>query len=31
MAMTEVEVTQPGLAWTADDVRAAVRGFVDRL
>lgn len=31
MAMTEVEVTQPGLSWTADDVRAAVRGFVERL
>ncbi|MGW0882994.1 threonine aldolase family protein [Streptomyces sp. NPDC002671] len=31
MAVTEVVVRAAGLEWTADDVRAAVRDFVDRL
>ncbi|MDI3406807.1 threonine aldolase family protein [Streptomyces cavernicola] len=31
VAMTEVTVTGPGLEWTADDVRAAVKDFVRRL
>ncbi|MET9447962.1 threonine aldolase family protein [Streptomyces cinerochromogenes] len=31
LAFTEVGVQAAGLEWTADDVRAAVRGFVDRL
>ncbi|MFF5536862.1 threonine aldolase family protein [Streptomyces cinerochromogenes] len=31
LAFTEVGVEAAGLEWTADDVRAAVRGFVDRL
>ncbi|MEU1008094.1 beta-eliminating lyase-related protein [Streptomyces sp. NPDC005890] len=31
LAFTEVVVRSAGLEWTADDVRAAVRDFVDRL
>ncbi|MEW2622673.1 beta-eliminating lyase-related protein [Streptomyces sp. NPDC048106] len=31
MARTEVTVREPGLEWTAQDVRAAVRDFVQRL
>ncbi|WP_236053288.1 MULTISPECIES: low specificity L-threonine aldolase [Streptomyces] len=31
LACTEVVVRSAGLEWTADDVRAAVRDFVDRL
>ncbi|MFF8275183.1 threonine aldolase family protein [Streptomyces lateritius] len=31
VAVTEVTVTEPGLSWTADDVRAAVRAFLSRL
>ncbi|MEW2165469.1 beta-eliminating lyase-related protein [Streptomyces sp. NPDC007084] len=31
LSLTEVTVTGPGLEWTADDVRAAVREFVKRL
>ncbi|GGT70733.1 threonine aldolase family protein [Streptomyces lateritius] len=31
VAVTEVTVTEPGLSWTADDVRAAVRAFLARL
>ncbi|MEU6668590.1 beta-eliminating lyase-related protein [Streptomyces sp. NPDC046727] len=31
LAFTEVVVRAAGLEWTADDVRAAVRDFVDRL
>ncbi|MGW0364947.1 threonine aldolase family protein [Streptomyces sp. NPDC002990] len=31
LAMTELEVTEPGLAWTAADVREAAAGFVARL
>ncbi|MEU6277254.1 beta-eliminating lyase-related protein [Streptomyces populi] len=31
LAYTEVTVAEPGLEWTADDVRAAVRTFVERL
>ncbi|GAA3095685.1 beta-eliminating lyase-related protein [Streptomyces echinatus] len=31
LAWTEVTVAAAGLEWTADDVRAAVRDFVDRL
>ncbi len=31
LAFTEVGVQAAGLEWTADDVRAAVRDFVDRL
>jgi threonine aldolase len=31
VAMTEVTVRSEGLEWTADDVRAAVRDFADRL
>ncbi|MFF3019847.1 threonine aldolase family protein [Streptomyces sp. NPDC057939] len=31
LAMTELEVTAPGLAWTPHDVRDAVRGFLARL
>ncbi|MFH7596598.1 beta-eliminating lyase-related protein [Streptomyces racemochromogenes] len=31
LAMTEVTVTQPGLAWTAEEVRAAVGGFLGRV
>ncbi|KUM92284.1 threonine aldolase [Streptomyces cellostaticus] len=31
LAFTEVVVRASGLEWTADDVRAAVRDFVDRL
>ncbi|MCT9006273.1 threonine aldolase family protein [Streptomyces rhizosphaerihabitans] len=31
LAYTEVTVAGPGLEWTADDVRAAVRTFVKRL
>ncbi|MFF1452851.1 threonine aldolase family protein [Streptomyces sp. NPDC058274] len=31
LSFTEVSVGSAGLAWTADDVRAAVRGFVERL
>ncbi|WRZ91476.1 beta-eliminating lyase-related protein [Streptomyces sp. NBC_01007] len=31
LAYTEVTVAGPGLEWTADDVRAAVRTFVERL
>jgi len=31
LAMTEVYVRAAGLEWTADDVRAAVAGFVSRL
>ena len=31
IACTEVVVRAAGLGWTADDVRAAVQGFVDRL
>uniref|UniRef100_UPI0037041E3D threonine aldolase family protein n=1 Tax=Streptomyces tamarix TaxID=3078565 RepID=UPI0037041E3D len=29
VAMTEVTVTAPGLEWTADEVREAVRGFME--
>lgn len=31
LAYTEVTVAGPGLEWTADDVKAAVRAFVERL
>jgi threonine aldolase len=31
LAFTEVTVAAPGLEWTADDVKAAVRDFVERL
>lgn len=31
LACTEVTVAEPGLEWTADDVKAAVRAFVERL
>ena len=31
LSVTEVTVTGPGLAWTPDDVRAAVAEFVRRL
>ncbi|MFF8990946.1 threonine aldolase family protein [Streptomyces sp. NPDC014983] len=31
LAWTEVSVREPGLEWTAEDVRAAVRDFVGRL
>ncbi|WP_411103337.1 threonine aldolase family protein [Streptomyces sp. cmx-4-9] len=31
LAMTELEVTEPGLAWTAGDVREAAAAFVARL
>ncbi|MFD6876111.1 MULTISPECIES: threonine aldolase family protein [unclassified Streptomyces] len=31
LAMTELEVTAPGLTWTPDDVRDAVRGFLARV
>ncbi|MET8861095.1 beta-eliminating lyase-related protein, partial [Streptomyces sp. NPDC004579] len=31
LAYTEVTVAEPGLEWTADDVKAAVRAFVERL
>ncbi|MFR9789913.1 threonine aldolase family protein [Streptomyces sp. MB22_4] len=31
LARTEVSVREPGLGWTAQDVRAAVRDFVGRL
>ncbi|MET9320944.1 beta-eliminating lyase-related protein [Streptomyces sp. NPDC003038] len=31
LAMTELEVTEPGLSWTAADVREAAAGFVARL
>ncbi|MFC9848038.1 threonine aldolase family protein [Streptomyces sp. NPDC060223] len=31
LAYTEVTVAEPGLEWTAEDVKAAVRDFVDRL
>ncbi|GLX53872.1 threonine aldolase [Streptomyces hygroscopicus subsp. hygroscopicus] len=31
LAWTEVSVREPGLGWTAQDVRAAVRDFVGRL
>ncbi|MFJ3636319.1 threonine aldolase family protein [Streptomyces sp. NPDC090112] len=31
LAMTEVEVTEPGLSWTETDVRDAVSAFVARL
>ncbi|MFE1286223.1 threonine aldolase family protein [Streptomyces sp. NPDC058751] len=31
LAYTEVTVAEPGLEWTADDVRAAVRTLVERL
>ncbi len=31
LAVTEVSVTSPGLAWTADDVRQATRNFLARL
>ena len=31
LAVTEVYVRAPGLAWTADDVKAAVVEFVRRL
>ncbi|MFF3410362.1 threonine aldolase family protein [Streptomyces sp. NPDC002742] len=31
LSYTEVTVAGPGLEWTADDVRAAVRTFVERL
>ncbi|WP_406373669.1 beta-eliminating lyase-related protein [Streptomyces sp. NBC_00647] len=31
LAYTEITVAGPGLEWTADDVKAAVRAFVERL
>ncbi|WP_031152421.1 threonine aldolase family protein [Streptomyces xanthophaeus] len=31
LAVTELEITQPGLEWTAADVREAVAAFVSRL
>ncbi|OKK18524.1 threonine aldolase [Streptomyces sp. CB00455] len=31
LAMTEVEVTEPGLSWTPEDVRAAAAAFAARL
>ncbi|WP_339130704.1 beta-eliminating lyase-related protein [Streptomyces sp. f51] len=31
LAYTEITVAEPGLGWTADDVKAAVRAFVERL
>ncbi|MEU9029675.1 beta-eliminating lyase-related protein [Streptomyces sp. NPDC048383] len=31
LAMTELEVTAPGLTWTPQDVREAVAGFVERV
>ncbi|MEU8435308.1 beta-eliminating lyase-related protein [Streptomyces sp. NPDC029216] len=31
LSMTEVTVTQPGLAWTPEEVRSAVAGFVGRV
>ena len=31
VALTEVSVGEPGLEWTADDVRAAVADFAARL
>ncbi|AVH57310.1 MULTISPECIES: threonine aldolase family protein [Streptomyces] len=31
VAFTEVTVAEPGLQWTAEDVKAAVRDFVERL
>ncbi|MFD8984920.1 threonine aldolase family protein [Streptomyces sp. NPDC059564] len=31
LSMTELEITQPGLAWTREDVEDAVAGFVARL
>ncbi|MCF3185022.1 threonine aldolase [Streptomyces polychromogenes] len=31
LSMTEVTVTQPGLAWTPEDVRSAVAGFLGRV
>ncbi|MFB7369143.1 threonine aldolase family protein [Streptomyces sp. NPDC056222] len=31
VAVTEVTVTEPGLAWTADDVREAVREFLSHV
>ncbi|MFE0673298.1 threonine aldolase family protein [Streptomyces sp. NPDC058867] len=31
LAVTEIEVREAGLTWTAEDVRAAVAGFAERL
>lgn len=31
LSMTEVTVTRPGLAWTPDDVRTALAGFLGRI
>ncbi|MFG2619071.1 threonine aldolase family protein [Streptomyces sp. NPDC048507] len=31
LAMTELEITEPGLAWTREDVGTAVKGFLERL
>ncbi|MEU6315740.1 beta-eliminating lyase-related protein [Streptomyces sp. NPDC047014] len=31
MSMTEMQITEPGLAWTETDVKDAVSAFVDRL